>query len=63
MKPVTVLGVTYTSVAEAWRQTSPQNLKLVTVRWRLRNGWSENDAFTLGVVPPENRRGFKEIRS
>jgi hypothetical protein len=62
MNPITVNGVTYTSVAAAWRAQSPRNLKLVTVRWRLRDGWTADDAVTLGVVPPENRRTFKGLR-
>jgi len=62
MNPIQVNGVTYTSVAAAWRALSPRNLKLVTVRWRLRSGWEADDALLLGVVPPRNRRLFKGLR-
>jgi hypothetical protein len=53
---------TYTSIAAAWRDISPPNLSLITVRWRLRHGWSAIAALTLPVVPPEDRRTFKEDR-
>lgn len=59
MKPVTVRGNTYTSITAAWREVSPPGLSLVTVRWRLNNGWTETDALTLGTVPAESRRMFK----
>jgi len=61
VKAVTVREHTYSSIAEAWRQVSPINLRLVTVRWRLRTGWSPEDAFTRNMVPPENRRTFKDL--
>ena len=62
MNPIEINGVTYTSVASAWRALSPRNLKLITVRWRLKNNWTTEDAFLLGVVPPRNRRLFKGLR-
>lgn len=62
MKPITVNNITYTSVVAAWRALSPEGLKLVTVRWRLREGWNNEDAFTIGTVPPQDRRNFKTIR-
>lgn len=61
-KPITVLGNTYTSVAAAWRELSSEIVSLVTVRWRLRDGWHPDDAFTTGVVPPADRRTYKDRR-
>jgi hypothetical protein len=62
MNPITVGEVTYTSVAQAWRNESPEGLSLTTVRWRLRNEWSAEDALRTPVVPPVERRGFKGQR-
>ncbi len=61
--PITVGSNTYRSVAEAWRETSPAGLTLEAVRWRLREGWSEEEAILYDTVDPQNRRGFKDLRS
>jgi hypothetical protein len=53
---------TYSSIAAAWRAESVGHLPLVTVRWRLKNGWSPEHAFHVVPVAPEIRRKFKEIR-
>lgn len=63
MNPITVRDNTYSSVAAAWRARSPTGLKLITVRWRLRNGWTNWSAITTPVVPPELRRRFNEVRA
>lgn len=63
MNPITINGVTYTSVAGAWRAVSPRGLTLLAVRWRLREGWTPEEALLLAAVPPESRRTFKELRS
>ena len=63
MIPITVGTNTYKSISEAWRETSPPLLKEITVRLRLRNGWSINDAFGLPTVIAEDRRTFKEVRN
>lgn len=62
MKPITIKGNTYRSVASAWRNISPRGLTLEAVRWRLREGWSEEDAILVATVPPRNRRVFKALR-
>jgi hypothetical protein len=63
MKPIEVDNVTYRSVAEAHRALSPPGLRLVTVRWRLREGWDPAQALMYSIIPAENRRGFKDIRT
>lgn len=60
MKQITVLGNTYNSISEAWRELSPDGLREITVRLRLRLGWHPDDAFLLPVVPPVERRNFKD---
>jgi hypothetical protein len=62
MRPITVNNNTYTSISAAWRALSPPGLSLVTVRWRLREGWGADWAFVHPVVSPEDRRTFKELR-
>lgn len=62
MKQITVNGNTYTSIAAAWREESPEGLLLTTVRWRLRTGWEPNMAFLVPVVDPEDRRMFALVR-
>jgi len=53
---------TYTSIASAWRDLSPANLPLITVRWRLKEGWDAWDAFKYPPVQPKVRRVFKDLR-
>jgi len=62
MLPVTVKGIMYRSIAEAWRTTSPDTLKLITVRLRLRNKWGVDDAFLTPTVLPAERRMSKNLR-
>lgn len=62
MIPITVRGDTYTSVAAAWRELSPEGLLLNTVRWRLKHGWLPEEAILVPMVPPAERRTFKELR-
>ena len=62
MKSITVNGVQYRSIVEAWRACAPPTLKLITVRLRLRNGWHPDDAFAYGTVDPVDRSGFKRAR-
>lgn len=62
MIPIQVGGNTYTSISAAWRGTGKQ-VPLITVRWRLRHGWRPYEALMLGVVPPKDRRTFKEFRN
>lgn len=59
---ITVNDFTYTSIAAAWRALSPEDLPLITVRWRLKQGWDPETAFTVGPVAPEMRRIFKGLR-
>jgi len=62
--PVTVNGVTYNNVREAWRATSPEGLLEITVRKRLELGWHPDDAFTLyPVIEPQARRAGHEQRN
>ena len=62
MLPITIEGITYKSIAEAWRTLSPKTLKLINVRLRLRNGWSPLHALTAPTVPAKYRRTNKELR-
>jgi hypothetical protein len=62
MKTITINDYTYTSISAAWRAVSPDNLPLVTVRWRLNNGWTPEDAFNLPPVTAKLRRLWKERR-
>jgi len=52
----------YSSIAAAWRAESVGHLPLITVRWRLKNGWSADDAFWTPPAEPKIRRKFKELR-
>jgi hypothetical protein len=63
MKPITIKGNTYRSIASAWRNLSPKALTLEAVRWRLREGWSEEDAILVTTVHPRIRRVFKDLRN
>jgi|8_EtaG_2_1085327.scaffolds.fasta_scaffold07325_5 hypothetical protein len=56
MISVTVNGNSYSSIAAAWREESPRNLPLITVRVRLKMGWTAKDAFTLPSIEPKKRR-------
>jgi hypothetical protein len=62
MIPITVNNNTYKSISEAWRELSPEGLREITVRLRLRNGWPPEQAFLLPVVIAADRRTFKEVR-
>ena len=61
MIPITVNNNSYKSISEAWRALSPDGLREITVRLRLRNGWLPADAFMYPVVLPVDRRTFKEV--
>ena len=63
MIPITIAGTEYASIAEAHRAVSPQTLKLITARLRLRNGWNVADALLTPPIPAELRRGWKEHRT
>jgi hypothetical protein len=63
MKSIKVLGNTYKSIAAAWRELSPETLKQITVRLRLRNGWHVDDAFTIPTVPARSRRTHRRYRN
>jgi len=56
MIPVTILGVTYNNLRTAWREVSPDGLPEITVRKRLKMGWTPEDAFTLPSIEPRLRR-------
>jgi hypothetical protein len=56
MIPITIGNNTYKSISSAWRNESPEGLKMVTVRWRLKNGWSTDHAFWTPMIPPVLRR-------
>ncbi len=62
MIPITINNNTYNSISAAWREVSPPGLPMITVRWRLKNGWPPVLALTAAAVPPTNRRGFKSLR-
>jgi len=57
---VTVDGVTYNNVRQAWRELSPDGLPEITVRKRLKAGWHPALAFFLPPIDPQNRRGGRE---
>ena len=59
---ITVNNYTYTSIAAAWRAISPKGLPLVTVRWRLKEGWAPELAFLQEPVHPKFRRKFRDLR-
>lgn len=62
MIQITIGVNTYNSISSAWRNESPDGLPMITVRWRLKNGWDLWDAFTFAPIEPIRRRGFKVIR-
>lgn len=62
MKQITINNNTYNSIAEAWRALSPDGLSQITVRQRLLLGWTPEQAFLTPVVPPQERRGWKQQR-
>lgn len=61
MKQITVNGNTYKSISEAWRELESP-VPEVTVRWRLKNGWTPEEAFNTEPVPPQTRRAMKNFR-
>ena len=63
MKQITVGKNTYRSISSAWRELSPEGLPEITVRWRLKHGWSALLAFLTPPVPATDRRTFKDVRS
>ena len=63
MIPYTVNGNSYRSISEAWREESPEGLKEITVRLRLRLGWTPEQAFLTPKVPPTEARTFKDVRN
>jgi len=62
MIPVTVNNDTYKSISEAWRETSPADLPMITVRWRLKEGWDTTMAFILPPIPPVLRSRMRAWR-
>ena len=60
MIQITVGDNTYNSISAAWRGESPDGLPMITVRWRIKNGWTTWSAFKIEPVDPEFRRIFKE---
>jgi len=62
MIPVQVNNNTYKSISAAWRELSPPDLPMITVRWRLKQGWEPFSAFLTPAVPAPKRRTFKGVR-
>ncbi|GAG24027.1 unnamed protein product [marine sediment metagenome] len=62
MKQITVNNNTYNSISAAWRAESPPGLPMITVRWRLNNGWIPWIAFRTTPVTAKQRRMFKGVR-
>lgn len=62
MIQIQVNNNTYKSISAAWRELSPPDLPMITVRWRLKSGWEPYAAFLTPAVPPKRRRVFKGIR-
>lgn len=60
--PIVVDGVRYNTIRDAWRAVAVGNLPEITVRKRLKAGWTPEDAFLTPVIPPRQRRGFKVLR-
>ena len=56
MIEITVEGITYNNVRSAWRAQSPEGLPEITVRKRLKAGWSPDIAFWLPAIPANLRR-------
>jgi hypothetical protein len=63
MIPLKVGKNTYKSISAAWRALAPEGLPMVTVRWRLKNGWLPPEALLIGPVPATSRREFKQLRT
>lgn len=63
MIPIVVNSHSYRSISEAWRAESPEGLKEITVRLRLRLGWTPDDAFLIPKVPAVDRRTFATNRT
>ena len=53
---VTVNGVTYNTIRDAWRALSPDDLPEITVRKRLAAGWATDIAFLTSPIIAEQRR-------
>lgn len=62
MKPVEFEGYTYNSISAAWRALSPVGLPMITVRWRLNDGWRKGPAFLTPAVDATERRNYKSKR-
>jgi len=60
MKPITVGNDTYTSIAAAARAIG--KAPLITIRWRLKNGWTPSEALGTPIIPPVLRRNNKSHR-
>ena len=56
MIQITLNGNTYKSISAAWRAESPEGLPMITVRWRIKNGWPMEAAFTILPIDAQNRR-------
>lgn len=66
-KQITVNNYTYSSIASAWRALAPVDdygkiLPLITVRWRLKQGWDPELALTEPPVDAKIRRKYKDLR-
>ena len=53
---VTVDGVTYNTIRDAWRALSPDDLPEITVRKRLAAGWATTFAFRMPPIEASLRR-------
>ena len=62
-KPITVRGVRYNTIREAWLALAAGEIPEITVRKRLDMGWEPDDAFSVRPVPARDRRGFKALRT
>ena len=60
---VTVNGNTYSNVRAAWREESPDGLPEITVRWRLKQGWDSDIAFTMLPIEATLRRKGHNVRN
>ena len=56
---VTVDGVTYNTIRDAWRALSPDDLPEITVRKRLAAGWEVGCAFFWSPIEAHGRRNCK----
>lgn len=59
---VTVNGVTYNTIRDAWRALSPDDLPEITVRKRLIAGWIPEFAFLWSPIEACGRRNCKANR-